>query len=142
MYLKHMGSVYVFKLWYRVSLENGRDSDLLLLQGLDEGVLQPVGVLRLQGLLLIGRHALLAEDPPALLLLPVRSEVGSALGAEERLHAGQRPSEFTCRGGDTRHAESDTTHTHTHTPQSGPTGQSQFPLFLNHFPGHLHATTL
>ena len=72
-------------------------ADLLLLQSLHEGVLQPVGVLRLQSLLLIGRHALLTEDPPALLLLPVGGEVGSALGAEERLHAGQRPSEFTCR---------------------------------------------
>lgn len=73
------------------------DADLLLLQGLDEGVLQPVGVLGLQSLLLIGRHALLAEDAAALLLLPVRGEVGSALGAEERLRAGQRPSEFTYR---------------------------------------------
>lgn len=76
-----------------------RDSgtDLLLLQGLHKGVLQPVGVLRLQSLLLVGCHALLTEDSSALLLLPVGSEVGSALGAEERLHAGQRPSEFTYR---------------------------------------------
>lgn len=71
-------------------------ADLLLLQGFDEGVLQPVGVLGLQSLLLIGGHALLAQDPAALLLLPVGGEVGSALGAEEGLHAGQRSSEFTC----------------------------------------------
>lgn len=72
-------------------------SDLLLLQSFHKGVLQPVGVLCLQSFLLIGRHALLAEDSPALLLLPVRGEVGSALGAEERLHAGQCAAEFTCK---------------------------------------------
>lgn len=72
-------------------------ADLLLLQGLHKGVLQPVGVLCLQSLLLIGRHALLTEDTAALLLLPVRGEVGPALGAEEWFRAGQRPSEFTCR---------------------------------------------
>lgn len=83
----------------RVKLDVWRDSavDLLLLQSLHKGVLQPVSVLRLQSLLLIGRHALLAEDSPALLLLPVGGEVGSALGTEEGLHAGQRPPEFTCR---------------------------------------------
>lgn len=69
--------------------------DLLLLQRLHEGILQPVGVLRLQGLLLIGRHALLAEDPPTLLLLPVGGEVGPALSTEEGLHPCQSPSEFT-----------------------------------------------
>lgn len=76
-----------------------RDSGthLLLLQGLHKGVLQPVGVFCLQSLLLIGSHALLTEDSPALLLLPVRGEVGSALGTEEGLHAGQISSEFTCR---------------------------------------------
>ena len=72
----------------------GTGADLLLLQGLDEGVLQAVGVLRLQGLLLVGGHALLAEDPPALLLLPVGGEVGPALGAVEGLHAGQRPPQL------------------------------------------------
>ena len=70
---------------------------LFLLQGLHKGVLQSVGMLRLQSLFLIGRHALLTEDSSTLLLLPVRGEVGSALGTEERLHAGQRPSEFAYR---------------------------------------------
>lgn len=72
-------------------------ADLLLLQSLNKGIFQPVGVLRLQSFLLIGCHALLAKDSPALLLLPVGGEIGSALGTEERLHAGQRPSEFTCK---------------------------------------------
>lgn len=54
-------------------------------------------MLCLQSLFLIGCHALLAEDSPTLLLLPVRGEVSSALGAEERLQTGQRPSEFTYR---------------------------------------------
>lgn len=54
-------------------------------------------MLGLQSLFLIGCHALLAEDPPTLLLLPVGGEVSSALGAEERLQTGQRPSEFTYR---------------------------------------------
>lgn len=70
---------------------------LLLLQGLNEGVLQPVGVLSLQSLLLIGCHALLAKDSAALLLLPMGGKVSSALGAEERLQTGQRPSVFTCK---------------------------------------------
>lgn len=78
-------------------VQKDNSSDLLLLQGLHKGILQPIGVLRLQSLLLIGRHALLTEDSPILLLLPVGCEVGSALGAEERLHAGQGPSEFTYR---------------------------------------------
>lgn len=73
-----------------------RGADLLLLQSLNKGVFQPVGVLRLQSLLLIGRHALLTKDPPTLLSLPVGGEVSSALGTEERLRAGQSPSEFTC----------------------------------------------
>lgn len=54
-------------------------------------------MLCLQSLFLIGCHALLAEDSPTLLLLPVGGEVSSALGAEERLQTGQRPSEFTYR---------------------------------------------
>lgn len=74
------------------------DADLLLLQRLDESVLQPVRVLRLQCLLLIGCHALLTQDPPTLLPFPVGGEVSSALGAEKWLHAGQIPPEFTCRG--------------------------------------------
>lgn len=52
-------------------------------------------MLCLQSLFLVGCHALLTEDSPALLLLPVGGEVSSALGAEERLQTGQRPSEFT-----------------------------------------------
>lgn len=72
-------------------------ADLLLLQSLNKGIFQPVGVLCLQSFFLIGCHALLTKDSPALLLLPVGGEIGSALGAEERLHAGQCTSEFTCK---------------------------------------------
>lgn len=54
---------------------------LLLLQGLDEGRLKTVGVLRLQGLLQVGRHALVAQDGAALLRAPARREVSLALGA-------------------------------------------------------------
>lgn len=81
------------------------DADLLLLQRLHKRVLQPVGVLRLQSLLLIGGHALLTQDPPTLLPFPVGGEVSSALGAEKWLHAGQIPPEFTCRGESGDHGE-------------------------------------
>lgn len=64
-------------------------TDLFLLQSFNKRILQPVGVLGLQGLLLIGRHALLAEDTAALLLLPVWSKVSPALSTEERLHLWQ-----------------------------------------------------
>lgn len=64
-------------------------TDLFLLQSLNESVLQPIGVLGLQGLLLIGRHALLTEDATTFLLLPVWGEVSPALGTEERLHVWQ-----------------------------------------------------
>ena len=74
--------------------EAATHSDLLLLQGLDKGVFQTVCVFCLQSLLLVGGHALLAEDPSALLLLPVGGEVGPALGAVEGLHAGQRPPQL------------------------------------------------
>lgn len=76
---------------------NRSDADLLLLQSLDEGVLEPVGVLRLEGLFLIGHHALLAQDSPALLLLPVGGEIRSALGTEEGLRAAKRSPQFACR---------------------------------------------
>lgn len=62
---------------------------LLLLQGLDEGCLQSIGVLGLQGLLLIGGHALLAHDGTALLLTPAAGEVGLALSACERLRGNR-----------------------------------------------------
>ena len=71
-------------------------TDLLLLQGLDERVLQPVGVLGLQGLLLIGRHAQLTEDAPALLLLPVGGEVRLALGAQKWVCGSRRAAELSC----------------------------------------------
>lgn len=60
---------------------------LLLLQGLHEGALQPVGVLRFQGLFLIGRHALFTKHGPAfhLVLPPAAGKVSVALGADEGL---------------------------------------------------------
>lgn len=70
---------------------------LLLLQGLDEGCLQSIGVLGFQGLLLIGGHALLAHDGTALLLTPAAGEVGLTLSACEWLRGGRslRTSLFT-----------------------------------------------
>lgn len=88
------------------------DADLFLLKSLHKSVLQSICMLRLQGLLLIGCHALLAEDPAALLLLPVGCEVRSALGTEERLHARQRPSEFTCTEQPEQHAATEYDHIH------------------------------
>lgn len=70
---------------------------LLLLQSLDEGVLQPVGVLCLQCLLLVGSHALLAQDLAIFLLLPVRGEVGAALSADEGLHTQEGRAAFPCK---------------------------------------------
>lgn len=70
---------------------------LLLLQGLDEGCLQSIGVLGLQGLLLVGGHALLAHDGTTLFLTPAAGEVSLTLSARERLGANRslRASRFT-----------------------------------------------
>ena len=54
---------------------------LLLLECLNKGRLQPIGVLSLQGLLLIGRHALVTKDGPSLLLSPAGRKVRLTLGA-------------------------------------------------------------
>lgn len=54
---------------------------LLLLECLNKCCLQPIGVLGLQGLLLIGRHALVTEDGPSLLLSPAGGKVCLTLGA-------------------------------------------------------------
>lgn len=54
---------------------------LLLLECLNEGRLQPIGVFSLQGLLLIGRHALVTENVPGLLLSPAGGKVRLTLGA-------------------------------------------------------------
>lgn len=54
---------------------------LLLLECLNKGRLQPVGVLGLQGLLLIGGHALVTENVPGLLLPPAGGKVCLTLGA-------------------------------------------------------------
>lgn len=79
--------------------ENGFQlkANLFLLQGLNKGVLQTVSVFSLQGLLLVGGHALLTQDATTFLLLPVRGEVSPALGTEEWLHACQRTPHFTCQ---------------------------------------------
>lgn len=59
---------------------------LLLLQRLDESVLQVVSVLLFERLLPVAGDAVLADDAQriALVQLPERSEVGSALTAQER----------------------------------------------------------
>lgn len=63
---------------------------LFLLQGLDKRSLQPIGVLGLQGLLLIGGHAICTEDGPALglVLPPTAGKIGDALGAGEGFFDG------------------------------------------------------
>lgn len=61
----------------------GQASHLLLLQSFHERVFQPVGVLGLESLLLVGGHALLAQNLTALLLLPVRGEIRAALGTNK-----------------------------------------------------------
>lgn len=61
---------------------------LLLLQGLDEGGLEPVRVLGLQRLLLVGGHAGLAHDGAVLLLPPAAREVRVALRTQVGLPAG------------------------------------------------------
>lgn len=47
-----------------------------------------------QGLLLVGGHALLTKNLPVLLLLPVRGEVGAALGTHKGLDPQQRGTAF------------------------------------------------
>lgn len=64
-------------------LAGGPASHLLLLQRFHERVFQPVGVLGLESLLLVGGHTLLTQNLTALLLLPVRGEVRAALGTNK-----------------------------------------------------------
>lgn len=82
-------------------LDNALLDLLFLLERLDKGCLQPIGVLSLQGLLLIGRHALVTENVPGLLLSPAGGKVRLTLGAciwLFRNRAGQRSSwdQITC----------------------------------------------
>lgn len=58
---------------------------LLLLESLNKGCLETTRVLSLQGFLLIGRHALVAEDGPSFLFSPAGSKVRLALGTGEWL---------------------------------------------------------
>lgn len=51
-------------------------------------------MLCLQRLLLIGSHALLAQDLPIFLLLPVRGEVSAALGTDKGLHTQEGRAAF------------------------------------------------
>lgn len=71
---------------------------LLLLQRLDEGAFQPVGVLRFQGLFLIGGHALFTKHEPAfgLVLPPAAGKVSVALGADEGLSGRGLGQSYTC----------------------------------------------
>lgn len=66
---------------------------LLLLQRLHEGGLQPACVLHFECLLLVGCHAVLTHDGPALLLPPAACEVRLAL----RTHVGLPGQYNSCR---------------------------------------------
>lgn len=82
-------------------LEDALFNLLLLLECLNESCFQPTGVFSLQGLLLIGRHALVAEDGPSLLLPPAGGEVCLTLGTGVWLFGngarhGSSRSQITC----------------------------------------------
>ena len=70
-----------------LGLEHALFDFLFLLQGLDEGALEAVGVLLLQCFLLIVGHALLANHVlrARLVALPHGREIGAALNTRERI---------------------------------------------------------